>query len=77
MAAEGQTAETGYTNRPAIHASARWRARLDNHAGRHGTGRRVDRVLTALRAYEQRAQRKAALDGWLAARGMLTTRTPG
>jgi hypothetical protein len=75
MAAEAQTADAGYTNRPPIHAQARWRVRLDNHAGRHATGRRVDRMLLALRAYEQRAQRRAALDGWLVARSALTSRT--
>jgi hypothetical protein len=75
MAAEVQTADAGYTNRPPIHAQALWRARLQNHAGRHATGRRVDRMLLALQAYEQRAQRRAALEGWLIARRALTIRT--
>ena len=46
--------------RPSIHAQARWRVRLENHAGRRATGRAVDRMLLALRAYEQRARRRAA-----------------
>jgi hypothetical protein len=75
MAAEVPTAEAGYTNRPPIHAQALWRARLENHAGRHVTGRRVDRMLLALQAYEQRAQRRAAFEGWLVARSALTSRT--
>jgi NAD(P)-dependent dehydrogenase (short-subunit alcohol dehydrogenase family) len=75
MAAEAQIADAGYTNRPPIHAQALWRARLENHAGRHATGRSVDRMLLALRAYEQRAQRKAAFEGWLIARRGLTSRT--
>jgi hypothetical protein len=75
MAAEARTADAGYTNRPAIHAQALWRVRLENHAGRQATGRAGDRMLLALRAYEQRAQRRAALHGWLVARSALTSRT--
>jgi hypothetical protein len=75
MAAEAHTADTGYANRPPIDAQALWRVRLENHAGRHATGRGVDRVWVALRAYEQRAQRRAALDGWLLARSALSSRT--
>lgn len=75
MATEVETADSGYTNRPSIHAQAPWRVRLDNHAGRHATGRAVDRMRLALRAYEQRAQRRAALRGWLVARAELTGRT--
>jgi hypothetical protein len=75
MAAEGQTGETGYTNRPPIHAQAPWRVRLENHAGRQATGRAVDRMLLALRGYEQRAQRRAALHGWLVARRALSSKT--
>jgi hypothetical protein len=74
MAAEVQTPDGGYTNRPPIHASGVWRIRVDNHAGRQATGRAVDRMMLALRAYEQRAQRRAALHGWLAARTALTSR---
>ena len=33
MAAEVQTADAGYTNRPPIHTQALWRARLETHAG--------------------------------------------
>ena len=75
MSVELQTGDAGYTNRPSIHAQARWRVRLENHAGREATGRAVDRMLLALRAYEQRAQRTAALHSWLLARSALTSRT--
>jgi hypothetical protein len=75
MAADVPTADAGYTNRPPIHATALWRVRLENGAGRQATGRSVDRMLLALRAYEQRAQRRAALDSWLLARGALSSRT--
>jgi hypothetical protein len=68
MAAEVQTGDAGYTNRPPIHAHALWRVRLEDHAGRQATGRTVDRMMLALRAYEQRAQRRAALHSWLVAR---------
>ena len=74
MAAEAQALDAGYTNRPSIHAQARWRVRLENHR-REATGRAVDRMLLTLRAYEQRAQRRAALDGWLLARSALSSRT--
>jgi hypothetical protein len=75
MAAEIETADPGYTNRPPIHLQAPWQVRLDKHAGRQATGRAVDRMRLALQAYEQRAQRRAALHGWLAARIALTSRT--
>jgi len=74
MAAEVQTAEAGYTNRAPIHAHAVWRVRLENHAGGQATGRAVDRMMVALRAYEQRAQRRAALHSWLVARNAVTGR---
>ena len=45
MAVEVQTGDAGYTNRPSIHAQARWRVRLENHTGRQATGRAVDRML--------------------------------
>ncbi len=48
--------------------------RLNPHAGRHATGRAVDRMRLALRAYDQRAERRAALDGWLAACAALSSR---
>ena len=75
MAAEVQIGDAGYTNRPSIHAQARWRVRLENHAGRQATGRAVDRMLLALRAYEQRAQRRAALHAWLLAHSAATSGT--
>jgi hypothetical protein len=75
MAAGAETGDAGYTNRPSIHAQALWRIRPENHAAREATGRAVDRMLLALRAYEQRAQRKAALHSWLVARSALSSRT--
>ena len=75
MAAEVDTADPGYTNRRPVHAQAPWQLPLENHAGRQATGRAVDRMRLALRAYEQRAQRRAALHRWLAARVTLTTTT--
>jgi hypothetical protein len=75
MAAEVATPDSGYTNRPPIHAHASRRVRLDNHAGQQATGRAVDRMRLALRAYEQRTQRRAALHGWLAARAALSSQT--
>ena len=74
MAAEVETGAASYTNRPPIHGQGAWRVRLDDHAGRQATGRAVDRMRLALRAYEQRAQRRAALHGWFAARTALTSR---
>jgi hypothetical protein len=73
MAAGVQTADAGYTNQPSIHAQARRRIRVENHAGRQATGRAVDRMFLVLRAYEQRAQRRAALQGWLLARSAITS----
>ena len=70
-----QTGDAGYTNQPSIHAQARWRVRLESHARGQATGRAVDRMLLALRAYEQRAQRRAALHAWLLARGAPTSTT--
>jgi hypothetical protein len=74
MAAEAKRADDGYTNRPPIHAREVWRAGQNSQAGQ-ATGRAVDRMLLALRAYEQRAQRRAALHGWLVARRALSTGT--
>ncbi|MGB9184526.1 MAG: hypothetical protein WCB67_10695 [Solirubrobacteraceae bacterium] len=74
MAAAVETADPGYTNRPPIYAQASWRVRLDTNAGRQATGRAVDRMRLALRAYEQRAARRAALHGWLAAHPPLTSK---
>jgi hypothetical protein len=72
MAEEARTA--GYTNRPPSGAQTVWRVRLERHPGGQATGRAVDRMVLALRAYEQRAQRRAALQAWLAARGGLAAR---
>jgi hypothetical protein len=74
MAAMVATSDSGYTNRPPIHAQPPRRVRVDNHAGQQATGRAVDRIRLALRAYEQRAQRRAALHRWLAARAALSSR---
>jgi hypothetical protein len=74
MAAEVQKADGGYTNRPPIHPREVWGVGQNSHAGQ-ATGRAVDRMLLALRAYEQRAQRRAALHGWLLARRALRTGT--
>jgi hypothetical protein len=68
MAAELATSESGYTNRPSVRIQAPQRLRLDGG----GAGRAVDRMRLALHAYEQRAERRAALHGWLAARAALT-----
>jgi hypothetical protein len=51
MAAEDATPDSGYTNRPPIHVSARRRGRADRDAARAVTGRAVDRMRLALRAY--------------------------
>jgi hypothetical protein len=74
MAAEVQTADAGYTNRPPIHVHGRWRVCLESHAGGQATGRAVDRVMLALRGYEQRAESRAALHSWLVARNALASR---
>jgi hypothetical protein len=74
MAAEVQTADAGYTNRPPTHAHGRWRVCLEGHTGGQTTGRAVDRVMLALRAYEQRTQRRAALHSWLVARNAVASR---
>jgi hypothetical protein len=72
MPPEIPTSEDGYINRPRVHSQPLWRVRLDNRAGRH---RALDRMRLALQAYEQRAQCRAALHGWIAARAALSTRT--
>ena len=73
MAAEVDTADPGYTNRRPVHPQGPWHVPLENHAGRQATSRAVDRMRLALQAYEQRAQRRAALHRWLAARVALTS----
>jgi hypothetical protein len=75
MAAKAATPDPGYTNQPSILNEAPQRLRLDPQARRHATGRAVDRMRLALRAYDQRAERRAALHRWLAARAALSSRT--
>jgi hypothetical protein len=72
MAAGAETSDSGYTNRPAMRAQAARRLRLDAGAGRHSTGRAVDRMRLTLRAYEQREERRVALYSWLAARAVFS-----
>jgi hypothetical protein len=67
MELEVESAPVAYVNR-APGARGIWRGRLDTASGRHTTGRAVDRMLVALRAYEQRAQRHAQMHAWLVAR---------
>jgi hypothetical protein len=71
LAADESTAGSGYTNRPSIRSQAPRRLRLESSAG----GRAVDRMRLALHAYEQRAEQRAALRGWLAARAALSSQT--
>ena len=68
MAGEMATSDSGYTNRQSRRAQGPLRLALEASAGGQATGRAVDRVRLALRVYEQRAERRAALHGWLAAR---------
>jgi hypothetical protein len=68
MELDVESARAGYINRLPAHGATVWRGRLETRSGRHATGRAVDRMLLALRAYEQRAQRRAALRDWLIAR---------
>lgn len=63
-----------YTNRSAGRARAAAQLhRLGRPSPLHTTGRAVDRMLVALRGYEQRAQRRAALHAWLTARRAATS----
>ena len=62
------SAPATYLNRPPGPPRALWRTRLQTTPARPGTGRAVDRMLVALRAYEQRAERRASLRAWLIAR---------
>ena len=71
MAADAAASESGYINRPSSRAQVPRRLRLDSRS----TGRAVDRMRLALRAYEQREERRAALYGWLAARAALASST--
>jgi hypothetical protein len=68
MDLEVESAPAAYINRAPGHTRAIWRGRLEAGSGRHTTGRAVDRMLIAFRAYEQRAQRRAAMHAWLIAR---------
>lgn len=54
-----------YTNRPSARGHGTRRERFETDARLSGTGRAVDRMLLALRAYEQRAQKRAALHVWV------------
>jgi hypothetical protein len=63
-----ESAPATYLNRPVGHAPAIWRSRVENFSTLRTTGRAVDRMLVALRAYEQRAQRRAAMRAWIIAR---------
>jgi hypothetical protein len=74
VTAELVSSDSGYINRPPRHAPARQKhsAQVDNVASRPDIlGRAVDRMCPALRAYKQRAQRRAPLHAWLAARAAL------
>jgi hypothetical protein len=68
MELDVESARAGYINRLPAHGRAVSRGRFETRSGRHATGRAVDRMLLALRAHEQRAQRRAALRAWLIAR---------
>jgi hypothetical protein len=58
----------GYINRHSERGRAAMQDRLAAHARQSGTGRAVDRMLLVLRAYEQRAQNRAALHVWMMSR---------
>ena len=75
MAADIEPTDPGYANRAPMHFRAPWRARSNDQAGRPAAGRAVERMRLVLQAYEQRAQRRAALHAWLAARVALSGRT--
>jgi hypothetical protein len=63
--AEGAAA---YVNRPHAHGQSTGQERLEIQSRLGGTTRAVDRMLIALRVYEQRAQRRAALHMWVMTR---------
>ncbi len=63
--AEGGAA---YINRRSERGRSAGQDRLAADARLSGTGRAVDRMLLALRAYEQRAQHRAALHVWMMSR---------
>ncbi len=68
MAVESEAAAVpGYVNRPAGHAPERRRVVVSDP---HERGRRprMRIALQALRAYEQRAERRARMRAWLLAR---------
>ena len=65
MEFDGEPTASTYTNRRPVHPGRMtWEV-----AGPHaGASRALDRMLIALRAYEQRAQRRGVLRAWLIAR---------
>ncbi len=65
---------TSYVNRPG-HAQTTAGARGERLPGRNSTRRAVDRMFLALRTYEQRAQRRAAMRAWLVAAGTAKRRS--
>ena len=67
MEPDAESLPAPYVNRPPGHAQI-WRGRLATLPGPYSGRRAVDRVRLALRAYEQRAQRRIALREWLLAR---------
>jgi hypothetical protein len=74
VTAELVSSDSGYTNRPPRLALARQKhsAQVGNVASRPDIlGRAVDGMRPALRAYKQRAQRRASVHAWLAARAAL------
>ena len=72
-----ESAPTVYLNRPPRRALAIWRSQGGNVSRHRTTGRAVDRMLLALRAYEQRAQRRAALRVWMIQRRTEATEPRG
>ena len=67
MELEGAPPATDYTNRPRGH-TARVTRQVAAASTQSGASRALDRMLIALRGYEQRAQRRVALRTWLIAR---------
>ena len=67
MEFEGAPTATEYTNRPRSHLAGvtRQGAAVSTPSG---ASRALDRMLIALRGYEQRAQRRVILRAWLIAR---------
>jgi hypothetical protein len=66
-----------YAHRPVKRDEGTARERLATQARLSGTGRAVDRMLIALRAYEQRAQQRARLHMWVMTRRAAGEGAPG